>query len=257
MRDEVIERAKILIEEISKFKDVRIKIEHAETQLHTAKSEQENLNQKLKNLLTEHAADVKDKLHEQILEITKAYEDILMGIFENQVTGISDTLAKIVSLSTDVLSLHNSTLNSIEALHNQSLERIRQNGELVKNELDISKGQFSQIVNELAFQIKDSGTQFNATSNVAQANFKKMMDGFVEKLQSGISREFVKETVKQVLQEGFEAATQQIREVAPIAKKQTDQISQLLESVIELKVELRSLKDSKTVSGQIQLEKGG
>ena len=244
MRDEIIERAKSLIDEINKFKDVRIKIEHAETQLHTAKSENEKLNQKLKNLLSEHAADVKDKLHEQILEITKAYENILMGIFEKQVTGISATLSKIVSLSTDVLSLHNSTLNSIEASHNQSLERIKQNGDLVKNELDISKAQFSQIINELAVQIKDSGIQFNATSNVAQANFKKMMDGFVEKLESqageGISREFVKETVKQILQEGFEAATQQIREVAPIAKKQTDQIGELLASVNELKEELKS-----------------
>jgi len=258
MRNEVIEKAKLLIEEINKFKGVRDKIEQAETELVIAKAENENLNLRLKELLKNQAKEVKDDLHGQILEITKAYENVLLGVFQSQVTGISDTLSKIVGISNEVLGLHEKTLISIEASHNQALAKLEQNREVYKNELENTKAQFSELQNQILLQVKDSGLQFNATSNVAQSNFKKMIDGFVAKLESqageGISKEFVKETVKQVLQEGFEAATQQIRDVAPIAKKQTDQISQLLESVNELKEELRSFKASKIEPDQSQIE---
>lgn len=259
MRDEVIEKAKSLIVEINKFKDVKSKIENAEIQLHTAKSENDKLNNKLEELLSKHAKQVKDDLHEQILEITKAYDKVLIGVFESQVTGISDTLSKIVSLSTEVLGLHSSTLNSIESSHNQYLTKLEKAIESNQNDFENSKLQYSEVLNQIILQVKDSGLQFNATSNVAQTNFKRMIDGFVAKLESqageGISKEFVKETIKQVLQEGFEAATQQIRDVAPIAKKQTDQLSQLLESVNELKEELRSFNSSKNEPDQSQSEK--
>lgn len=259
MRDEVIEKAKSLIEEINKFKGVRDKIEQAEAVLIEAKSENENLNQRLKEILKNQAKEVKDDLHGQILEITKAYEDVLLGVFESQVTGISDTLSKIIGISNEVLGLHEKTLSSIVASHNQSLAKLEQSVAVYKNELEINKVQFSEILNQIINQVKDSGLQFNATSNLAQSNFKKMIDGFVAKLESqageGISKEFVKESIKQVLQEGFEAATQQIRDVAPISKKQTDQISLLLESVNELKEELRAFKASKPESDQSHLEK--
>jgi len=257
MRDEVIERAKVLIDEINKFKDVKSKIEHAESQLQNAKFENEKLKSRLDELLKNHAKQVKDDLHEQILEITKAYEDVLIGVFESQVTGISDTLSKIVSISNEVLSQHEKTLSSIESSHNQSLAKFQQFGEVYSNELENSKVQFSEILNGISLQVKESGLQFNATSNVAQSNFKKLIDGFVTKLESqageAISKEFIKETIKQIIQDGFDSATQQIREVAPIAKKQTEQISQLLESVTELKEELRSFKASKTEPDQSQL----
>lgn len=258
MRDEVIEKAKLLISEINKFKGVRDKIEQAEAALLTAKAENENLNQKLKEILKNQAKEVKDELHAQILEITNAYEDVLIGVFESQVSGISDTLSKMVSISTEVLGLHNKTLTSIEASHNQSLEKLAQTGHVYKKDIENTKIQFSEIINELSTQVKESGIQFNATSNVAQSNFKKMIDGFVTKLESqaggGISKEFIEEAIKKVLHEGFESATQQILEVAPIAKKQSDQITQLLESVNELKNELKSFKNSKIDAVQNQIE---
>jgi hypothetical protein len=259
MRNEVIEKAKALIVEINKFKDVRAKIENAEIQLHSAKSENERLNTRLEELLSKHAKQVKDDLHHQILEVTKAYEEILLGIFESQVTGISDTLSEIVSISNEVVGLHEKTLKSMEGSFNQSLSKLEQTTEANNIELQNSRTQLSEILNDIALKIKDSGIQFNATSNVAQTNFKKLLDDFVVKLESqtgeGITKEFVKETMKQILQDGFEAATQQIREVAPIAKKQTDQISQLLESITELKEELKFFKASKIETDQSQIEK--
>ena len=242
MREEVIAKAIELIQKIDDFSSVHFLAE-------SAKAENDRLKMRLDELLSNHAKSVIDELHGQILEAIVSYQEVLKSIFEKEVSGISDLLKNMANVLKEIVNQHSNLIVALELTHSAALSKIVEDHKTESKSIEALRDGFSVGLVELKSQIKDSGTQFNVTSNVAQGNFKKLLEGFTAKFEAhateGITKEFVKDSIREILNEGFLSATQQIREVAPITRKQTEQIGEILGSVRELTDELKFLKASK------------
>jgi hypothetical protein len=245
MRDQILAEAQSLIKKIQDFEPIALSAQ-------AAKQKHEALRKELDGILATHAQSIKNELHTQIIEVVEAYRLSLAQTFESDFSGMKRMLEDSILLIKEIAEIHSKAISDIKLEHLETLETVLKEHQTSVLETEKLKLAFSKEVQILKEQIKDTGVQFNASSNIAQSNLKRILDGFTLKLENKgseeITKDFVKETIKEVMNEGFLAATQQIRDVAPLTKRQTEQVEEVLLELKDIIEDLKVLKNQNSTS---------